>query len=129
MAGCALMALLLAIMGIYGMVSWSVAQRRREVGIRIAFGAAHRDVLALVVRQGMLPVGLGLGIGLLLAVALARVLASLPVNTELMFGVGATDPLTFAGVTLLLALVALVACLVPALRAAKLDPMVTLRSS
>jgi predicted permease len=129
MAGCALMALLLAIMGIYGMVSWSVAQRRREVGIRIAFGAAHRDVLALVVRQGMLPVGLGLGIGLLLAVALARVLASLPVNTELMFGVGATDPLTFAGVTLLLALVALVACLVPALRAAQLDPMVTLRSS
>jgi putative ABC transport system permease protein len=129
MAGCGVMALLLAIIGIYGMVSWSVAQRRREVGIRIAFGAAHSDILALVVRQGMLPVGVGLGIGLLLGGALTRVLSALPINTELVFGVGATDPLTFAGVTLLLGLVALAACCVPALRAARLDPMVSLRGS
>jgi predicted permease len=129
MAGCGVMALLLAIIGIYGMVSWSVAQRGREVGIRIAFGAARSDILALVVRQGMLPVGVGLGIGLLLGFALTRVLSGLPINTELVFGVGATDPLTFAGVTLLLGLVALAACCVPALRAARLDPMVTLRDS
>jgi predicted permease len=129
MAGCGAMALLLAVVGIYGIISYSVAQRAREVGIRIALGAARTDILKLVVGQGMLPVGWGLAAGLVLGVALTRVLTILPIETTLLFGVGATDALTFGGVTVLLALVALVACYLPAQRAAKADPMVVLRGS
>jgi putative ABC transport system permease protein len=128
-AGCGVMALLLAIVGIYGTVSYTVAQRRREVGIRRALGALHADILKLVVGQGMIVVLYGLILGLLLGLALTRVLTNLPLGTELLFGVSATDVLTFAGVTMLLGLVALAACYVPALRATKVDPMVTLRNT
>ena len=125
--GCGVMALLLAAIGIYGIVSYSVAQRTREVGIRMALGALRSDILSLIVSEGMVLVAYGLAAGLVLGVALTLVLASLPLDTELLFGVSATDPLTFGGVTIFLALVALAACFVPALRAAKVDPMVTLR--
>jgi putative ABC transport system permease protein len=126
--GCGLLALFLATVGLYGVLSYSVAQRRREVGVRLALGALHGDILKLVVGQGMGLVGYGLAAGALLSFALTRVLTSLPLNTELLFGVSATDSLTFAGVTMLLALVALVACYLPARRAAKVDPMVALRN-
>ena len=129
MAACGVTALLLATIGIYGIVSYSVEQRRREVGIRMALGAVQGDILRLVVGQGMVLVAYGLGTGLLLSFALTRVLTSLPLNTELLFGVSAIDSATFAGVTAILGLVALVACCVPALRAARLDPMVALRTS
>jgi predicted permease len=127
MAACGVMALLLATIGIYGVVSYSVAQRTREVGIRMALGALRSDILKLVIGQGMVLVGVGLVIGLLLGVALTRVLTSSMFEVELLFGVSATDSLTFAGVTILLALVALAACFIPALRATKVDPVVALR--
>ena len=128
MGACGLMALLLATVGIYGVVSYSVAQRTREVGIRMALGAVRSDILKLVVGQGMIVVGYGLIIGLLLGFALTRVLtSSIFFETDLLFGVSATDNLTFIGVTSLLALVALAACYVPALRATKVDPVVALR--
>lgn len=126
--GCGLLALFLATVGLYGVLSYSVAQRRREVGVRLALGALHADILKLVVGQGMGLVGYGLAAGALLSFALTRVLTSLPLNTELLFGVSATDSLTFVGVTMLLALVALVACFLPARKAANVDPMIALRS-
>jgi predicted permease len=129
MAGCGLMALLLATVGIYGVVAYSVAQRTREVGIRMALGAVRSDILKLVVGQGMLLVVYGLGLGLLLGFALTRVLtSSIFFETELLFGITATDSLTYAGVTILLALVALAACYLPALRATKVDPVIALRN-
>jgi predicted permease len=127
MGACGVMALLLATVGIYGVVSYSVAQRQREVGIRIALGALQRDILRMVVGQGMILVGYGLGAGLLLGLVLTRVLTSSLFDTELLFGVTATDSLTFAGVTALLAFVALVACYVPARRATKVNLLVALR--
>jgi len=129
MTACGFLALLLASVGIYGTLAYAVVQRRREVGIRMALGAVRRDILGLVVGQGMVLVGIGLGIGLVLGVALTRVLNSLPLDMELLFGVTTTDFLTFAGMTLLLGLVALAACFVPARRAATTDPMVTLRNT
>jgi predicted permease len=123
---CGAMALILATIGIYGVVAYSVVQRRREMGIRIALGALQRDILKLVVGQGMLLVMYGLGAGLLLSVALTSVLTSLPLE---LFGISATDSLTFAAVTLLLGFVALTACFIPARRAAHVDPMVTLRNT
>jgi predicted permease len=125
--GCGLLALLLATMGIYGTVAYSVAQRRREVGIRMAMGAAGQDILRMLVGQGMALVVRGLIAGLLLGAALAGAVSRLPV--DLLFGIQATDVATFTGVTALLAVVALTACIVPAFRATRIDPAVTLRSS
>ena len=127
MAACGLMVLLLATVGIYGVISYSVGQRTREVGIRIALGASQGEILKLIVRQGMVLVSCGLGVGLLLALGLMPVVSSAVLEGELLFGVSMTDMLTFAGVTMLLAIVALLACYVPARRAARIDPVVALR--
>ena len=127
MGGCGLMALLLATLGIYGIISYSVAQRTRELGIRMALGAVQRDILRMVIGQGMFLVIAGLGMGLLLSLALTRVLTSSLLELELPLPVSALDPLTFAGVTMLLALVALAACYIPARRATKVDPIEALR--
>ncbi|HVF23892.1 MAG TPA: ABC transporter permease, partial [Pyrinomonadaceae bacterium] len=126
MAACGLMALLLASVGIYGVISYAVAQRTREVGIRLALGAPQGEILKLIVRQGMMLVIYGLAAGLLLALVLMRVAASAVLEAEVLF-VSTTDTLTFAGVTVLLLFVALLACYVPARRATKIDPLVALR--
>jgi putative ABC transport system permease protein len=118
----ALLAAALAAVGLYGVVAYSVAQRTREIGIRIALGARGADVLRLVLRQGMQLVLAGGLVGLAGSLALTRLMRGL------LFDVSATDPLTFAAITLLLAGVASLACWLPARRAARLDPVVALRS-
>ena len=114
-------ALVLAAVGIYGVMSYSMAQRTREIGIRMALGAQKRDVLKLAVGQGLRLVVIGVGIGLIGAFALTRVMSSL------LFGVSATDPATLVTISLVLVLVALLASYIPAHRAAKVDPLIALR--
>jgi putative ABC transport system permease protein len=117
----AAVALVLTVVGLYGVMSYSVAQRTNEIGIRLALGAQSRDVVLMIVKQGGMLILLGLAIGLAGAFLLTRLIASL------LFGVTAKDPITFGAVAVLLAIVALLACYVPALRATKVDPMDALR--
>jgi len=116
------LALVLAAVGIYGVMSYTVAQQTREIGIRIALGAKRRDVLAMTVKQGLRLVGLGLVIGLPSAFILTRVMSSL------LFGISAADPITFLSISLVVLAVALLASYIPALRATKVDPMIALRA-
>lgn len=114
-------AMLLAAIGLYGVMSYSVAQRTKEIGVRMALGARRPDVLVLVVKRGMALVGIGIAAGIVLSLAMTRLIAGL------LFGITATDPLTFIVVAALLGLVAFVANYLPARRAASVDPMVALR--
>ena len=116
------LALLLATVGIYGVLTASVSQRTRELGIRMALGVTARDVGRLIVRQGLKLVLSGIVIGVISALALQRVIG------KLLFGISPTDPLTFTVIALLLIGVALLACWIPARRATKVDPLTALRS-
>jgi putative ABC transport system permease protein len=114
-------ALLLATAGVFGVMAYSVSRRTREIGVRIALGASSSEVLRMVLRQGLRTIFIGVAIGIAGSLALTRTVESL------LFGVTATDPLTFAGVTLLLVGAALLACFMPARRATKVDPVIALR--
>ena len=115
------LALLLAAIGIYGVISYSVSRRTHEIGIRMALGASRADVLLLVLRHGMVLAALGVVIGIIGALVLSRLMSTI------VFGVTASDPLTFLAVSLLLTCVALLACYIPARRAMRVDPAVALR--
>ena len=120
--GCfAALALFLAAFGIYGLLSYTVSQRRREIGVRMALGAQRNDIIALVVRQGSALVAAGAILGLAAAAATARILESF------LYGIATDDPLTFAAAPLVLVAVALAACWLPGLRATRINPMDALR--
>ena len=120
----AALALLLASIGVYGVISYSVTQRTHEIGIRMTLGAEKRTVFRMVIAKGLRLAAAGLAIGALAALILARVLSSF---SHLLYGVGAGDPLTFVAVSLLLMIVVVTACYIPARRAARVDPMTALR--
>jgi putative ABC transport system permease protein len=117
----AITALLLATVGVFGVMAYSVSRRTREIGVRVALGAESGDVLRMILGQGLRTIFIGVAIGIAGSLALTRTVASL------LFGVTATDPLTYAAVTGLLILIALLACWVPARRATRVDPLVALR--
>jgi ABC-type antimicrobial peptide transport system permease subunit len=121
LAAFAILALLLAAVGIYGVLSYTVRRRVREIGIRMALGATGSDILKLVIVDGMKPILIGVGIGLAAALGLSRLIASL------IFGVRPTDPLTFFAVALILIAVGILANLLPAYRAIRVEPVRTLR--
>ena len=121
LGGFAALALLLSAVGIYGVLAAAVTQRTREIGVRMALGAKRRDVLAMIVGQGMSLVGFGMGAGLIGSLALTRVLSGL------LYPVSATDPFAFAGAAILLGSVALLACGLPAYQASRVEPMAALR--
>jgi putative ABC transport system permease protein len=120
--GFSVLALFLSAFGVYGVVAYSVSQRTREFGIRMALGAQSADILKLIIRRGLTLALLGIGIGLAAALALTSLLKTL------LFGISATDPLTFTAIAMLLVVVAALACWLPARRATKVDPLVALRS-
>lgn len=115
------LALALAAMGLYGVMAFMVGQRMREIGVRMALGAQAAHVVRLILRQGLRLVIIGVALGLMISVAATRVL------TAALYSVSPTDPLTFSVITLLLGIVASIACWIPARRATKVDPMVALR--
>jgi putative ABC transport system permease protein len=120
-AALGLLGLILATVGVYGVMSYAVRQRTQEIGIRIALGAQQRDILAMVGRQGVLMVSTGLAAGLFAALAVGRLV------NDFLVGVASTDPVTYVGVSVLLAAVAGLAAYVPTRRATRVDPMVALR--
>jgi putative ABC transport system permease protein len=122
LTGFSMVSLLLAATGLYGLLSYSVTQRVREIGVRMAVGAEPRDVLHLIVREGMLLVSAGVAVGIITALAAGRLVSAL------LFGVSASDPITYGAVVLVLGAVALTACYIPALRAARINPMSALRA-
>jgi predicted permease len=117
-----IVAMLLACIGLYGAMAWMVGRRTREVGIRMALGAQRADVLRLVLKQGLILIAFGVIVGIAAAFAATRF-----IDTQQLYQVSATDPLTFAGIALLLSVVALLACYLPARRATKVDPLIALR--
>ena len=115
-------ALALTVIGLYGVINYLVSQRTAEIGIRMALGAQVHHILQLILKQGVVMIGLGVFIGSVAAVVLMRLMS------HLLYGISATDPLTFIVIGLLLTFVALVACLIPARRATRVDPVIALRS-